>query len=219
MPALLQQVAQQHAQQAQEQHHWHVEVVLASHDAELAGVKEAVSKLQAAQDATASIVQDTAMHVSSLDDRIRVLELGQPFCAAGGLSAASAAPAADSVQQDGPDLEATLSRGMGHSATAADASAGASNADRAAAAAMQPGHEVQACDRISKLEAASAKQQEDIEGMRLHTMQPQADLCQVCYAQHRLSQHSAPTSFIRQHKIPVACIPSLVLCMASGCAM
>jgi hypothetical protein len=172
-----------------------VDVVLACHDAELAGVKEAVSKLEAAQDATSAIMQDTAMHMSSLDDRIRVLELGHPSFSAGGLSAASAAPAADSAQQDGPDLEATLSRGMGHPDTAADAAAGAVSADGAAAAAVQAGHE--ASNRIGSLEATSLKQQEDIEGMRVHTIQLQADLHQVCYAQHRPSHHSAPTTLFR----------------------
>lgn len=217
---LLQQVAQQQAQQAQEQHHWHVDVVLASHDAELAGVKEAVSKLEAAQDATENIVQDTSMHVASLDDRIRVLELGQPSFSAGGLSAAYPTPAAEGAQQDGPDLEATLSRGMGHPATAPDAAAAAGSADGAAAAAVEAGHEAHASNRIRSLEAASAKQQGDIEGMRLHTMQLQADLHQVCFAQAQAVAAFCTDQRVQEQVAHVlTCIPChpLSYCIFSWC--
>lgn len=144
--ALLQRIAQEHAQQAQEQHTWHVDVVLASHDAELAGVKETVSKLKAAQEATATLAEDTAMHVVSLDDRIRVIEHGQPFFAAGGLSSgAPAAPSAPAYHADPtthpekPDLEATLSRGMGCSSLSNAAPDAAPDAAPAAAAAGSTG--------------------------------------------------------------------------------
>lgn len=175
--ALLQRVALQQSQQAQEQHHWHVDVVLACHDAELAGVKESVGKLEAAQEATATLAEGTAMHVASLDDRIRVLEYGQPYFAAGSLSGTGAGPAADVAQQDEPDLEATLSRGMGRAPAVPDAEAADAGASGATAGA---GSDVpQAPCRISTLEAASVKQQEAIDSMRMHAMQLQAELHQV----------------------------------------
>lgn len=109
--------AQQEQQQA---HHWHVDVVLASHDAELAGVKEAVAGLEASHQAAVVFAEETVMHVASLDDRLRALEhaqLATPSAAGLAPTGMSDAHAGDSSsQQQDPDLEATLSRGIGAAA-------------------------------------------------------------------------------------------------------
>jgi hypothetical protein len=198
--SLLQAAAQQQAQQAQEEHHWHVDVVLASHDAELAGVKEAVSRLESAQQASSAIAEDTALHVSALDDWLRALEHSYPV--ASGLAVYGAAVVADSApvagSTQGPldhtddcdtDLEATLSRGVGLSGPAPCAES--TSASSALPASSRPAHDFAAIlekltvdathtsSRMTALEAASAKQQQEIESTRSHAMQLQGDLHEV----------------------------------------
>lgn len=196
--SLLQAAAQQQAQQAQEEHHWHVDVVLASHDAELAGVKEVVSRLESAQQAASAIAEDTALHVSALDDRLRALELSYPVSSTPAAFGAGAASGPVAVSMQGPlqhpvdsdkDLEATLSRGVGPSGPAS--SAQGSSASGSASAWRHPAHDFAAIlekltvdathtsSRMTALEEASAKQQREIQSMCNHIMQLQDDLHQV----------------------------------------
>lgn len=195
----MQQAAQQHAQQVQEQHHYHLDVVLASHDAELACVKDAVSRLESAQHVTASVAEDTALHTASLDDRLRVLEHGWPALVAATSASAAPGPAPplraavddclqEHPQQDSTDLEATLSRGIACTTGEAQAdrqdisAAGClpsaeagSPADSAADSSSEPATAEGLSHlhaRVASLESASARQQQDIQHL-------QAELHQV----------------------------------------
>lgn len=99
------------ATQVQEHRHWHVDVVLASHDAELASVKDAVLRLDFAQRTAATYAEETSLHLASLDHRLQVLEHGI-------YSTSSASPVGhldrDEHQEDNkPSLEASLSKGIG----------------------------------------------------------------------------------------------------------
>lgn len=106
-------------QQGQDQHHWHVDVVLASHDAELAAVKDAVTKLEHAQEATAALADNSAMHVASHDHRIQALEDAWAAVAVDSMAASDlSAVAVDSLPCRDRGLEATLSRGVAPAAAA-----------------------------------------------------------------------------------------------------
>lgn len=105
-------------QQGQDQHHWHVDVVLASHDAELAAVKDAVTKLEHAHEATAALADNSAMHVASHDHRIQALEDTWAAVAVGSMAASDLSAVAGSLPCSDPGLEATLSRGVAPAAAA-----------------------------------------------------------------------------------------------------
>lgn len=189
------------AQQAQVQHllqqgqDWQVEVVLASHDAEIEGVKEAVSRLEAAQEASMRLAEDTAMHVASLDDRVRALEHRplHTFAAASGSDAGAVAASGGSSPQHGSNLEATLSRGVGAAAASSsqhhggDSSVAANSppACHSQLTAEYEGHLAEGlhassmADRVTMLEAAAVKHQQDMDTMRTGTTQLHAELHQV----------------------------------------
>lgn len=133
-------------QQEPRQQHWQVEVVLAGHDADIASVKQSVTRLEQGLHATATTADEAARQVNRLADRVQALEQQ---------SAAAAAPSAPSVLE-----ERTLTPGASH-LNAAVAPVGLLNqADLVAAIEGLAADAAQGISRLDALEG-TAEQQDD----------------------------------------------------------